>query len=140
MSKSRVGSGRRTRSREAAGDVPITVLLVDDHALVREGLRRLLDAEADFDVVGEAADGLQALALAVALDPDVVVMDIAMPGLNGIEATRQVRQAAPRSRVLVVSGHAEIPYVDRVAALAAGASHRADSTSVSGCPGRDSPD
>ena len=69
----------------------ITVLLAEDHMVVREGLRKLLEAESDIEVVGEAANGRQAVALTQKLRPDVVVMDIAMPLLNGLEATRQIR-------------------------------------------------
>jgi len=113
-----VASGRQPAVRGPAGG-PITILLVDDHTLVREGLRRLLDAEPDFAVVGESQDGREALSMAAALDPDVIVMDIAMPELNGIEATRQLQNTAPRSRVLILSGHGEIQYVDRLVALGA---------------------
>ena len=73
----------------------ITVLLADDHIIVREGFRQMLELEADLRVVGEAADGRQAVALAVKLRPEVVLMDIAMPRLNGLEATRQVLEALP---------------------------------------------
>ena len=83
----------------------ITVLLVDDHTIVREGLRHMLELEADFEVIGEAADGRQAVALAVKLRPDVVLMDIAMPRLNGLEATRQVLQAVPSAKVIILSSH-----------------------------------
>jgi len=69
---------------------PITVLLADDHMVVREGLRKMLELEDDLEVVGEAQDGRQAVALVKKLHPDVVLMDIAMPQLNGLEATRQV--------------------------------------------------
>lgn len=67
---------------------PITVLLAEDHTLVREGIRMILNLETDLDVVGEAHDGRQAIELALESSPDVVLMDIAMPGLNGLEATR----------------------------------------------------
>jgi len=71
----------------------ITVLLAEDHAIVREGLRNLLEAEKDIEVVGEASDGRQAVAMTQKLHPDVIVMDIAMPLLNGVEATRQILPA-----------------------------------------------
>ena len=74
---------------------PITVLLVDDHAIVREGFRKLLETEADLTVVGEAETGRQAVVLAGKLRPDVIVMDIAMPLLNGVEAARQIHKAFP---------------------------------------------
>ena len=77
----------------------IRVLLVDDHELMREGLRSILERESDVEIVGEAASGREAVELARTLEPDVVVMDVAMKDLNGIDATRQIRSAsAPRSR------------------------------------------
>ena len=84
----------------------ITVLLAEDHMVVREGLRALLEAEGDIEVVGEAATGRQAVELTRKLRPDVVVMDIAMPVLNGLEATRQIRKARPETRVLILSARA----------------------------------
>ncbi|MDQ8188012.1 response regulator transcription factor [Pelagicoccus sp. SDUM812002] len=87
------------------------VLLAEDHVIVREGLRNLLDLDESFEVVGEAADGKSAVALAKQLDPDVIVMDIAMPGLNGFEATRQILSAKPSARILVLSAHGDDEYV-----------------------------
>ena len=98
---------------------PITVLLAEDHTVVREGLRALLEAEDDIEVVGEAATGRQAVALTKKLRPAVVVMDIAMPVLNGLEATRQIRQVLPDAKVLILSAHSDDAYVERVAALGA---------------------
>lgn len=98
---------------------PITVLLAEDHSIVREGLRTLLQVEGDLKVVGEAASGRQAVELAEKLQPAVIVMDIAMPLLNGIEATRQVLKAAPATRVLMLSAHSDDAYVDQVIALGA---------------------
>jgi len=83
----------------------ITVLLADDHIIVREGFRQMLELEADLRVVGETADGRQAVALAVKLRPEVVLMDIAMPRLNGLEATRQVLEALPSAKVIILSSH-----------------------------------
>jgi len=83
----------------------ITVLLADDHTIVREGFRHMLALEADFEVIGEASDGRRAVALAVKLRPDVVLMDIAMPRLNGLEATRQVLEALPSAKVIILSSH-----------------------------------
>jgi DNA-binding NarL/FixJ family response regulator len=86
---------------------PITVLLAEDHMIVREGLLALLKQETDIQVVGEAENGRQAVALAASLAPDVVVMDIAMPLLNGLEATRQILHATPITRVLILSAHGD---------------------------------
>jgi DNA-binding NarL/FixJ family response regulator len=94
----------------------ITVLLAEDHEIVREGLRLLLEAESDIAVVGVAADGRQAVALTKKLDPDVVVMDIAMPLLNGLEATRQIRQALPGAKVLILSAHSDAAYIEQATA------------------------
>lgn len=83
----------------------IRVLLVDDHAIMREGLRLVLAAESHIEVIGEAEDGRQALDLVATLHPDVVVMDIAMPTLNGLEATRQIRQRFPQVQVVILTMH-----------------------------------
>jgi DNA-binding NarL/FixJ family response regulator len=95
------------------------VLLADDHTLIRAGLRLVVDQEPEFTVVGEAADGRQAVALAQSLKPDMVVMDIGMPGLNGIEACRQIRESLPETQVVMLSMHSDEGYVLR--ALKAGA-------------------
>jgi DNA-binding NarL/FixJ family response regulator len=97
----------------------ITVLLADDHTVVREGLRKLLEAEGDIQVIGEAANGREAVSQAKTLRPDVIVMDIAMPGLNGFEATRQIRKVMPDARVLILSAHSDESYVEQVIALGA---------------------
>jgi len=97
----------------------ITLLLADDHAVVREGLRSLLAQQADFRVVGEAANGREALALAMDQRPDIVLMDIAMPLLNGLDATRQLRAALPATLVLILSAHGDDAFV--TAAFEAGA-------------------
>jgi DNA-binding NarL/FixJ family response regulator len=89
----------------------ITVLLAEDHTIVREGFRKMLELENDFEVVGEAQDGRQALALVNKLRPAVVLMDIAMPLLNGLEATRQVLKAFPDTKVLILSAHNDDAYV-----------------------------
>jgi len=86
---------------------PISVLLVDDHALLRRGLRRTLEDDPEIQVVGEAGDGLEAVQLARKLAPQVVVMDLAMPGMDGIEATKQIMQHAPETAVLMLSMHSE---------------------------------
>jgi len=93
----------------------IAVLLAEDHMIVREGFRRMLELETDIDVVGEAQDGRQAVALANKLRPDVVLMDIAMPLLNGLEATRQVLKALPATKVLMLSAHSDDAYVKTAA-------------------------
>jgi DNA-binding NarL/FixJ family response regulator len=97
----------------------ITVLLAEDHTIVREGFRKMLELEADLAVVGEAQDGRQAVALAKKLHPAVVLMDIAMPRLNGLEATRQILKVIPATRVLMLSAHNDDAYVAN--AIAAGA-------------------
>ncbi len=96
------------------------VLLVDDHALMREGLRAILGKERSLEVVGEAASGRDAVVLTRALRPDVVIMDVAMKDLNGIEATRQIRSETPEAKVVALSSHSDRRYV--AAILAAGAS------------------
>jgi two-component system response regulator NreC len=88
-----------------------TVVVADDHPLVREGLRALLDAQEDFTVIGQAADGLIAVALVERLRPDVLLLDVMMPGLNGLEVARQVAQCSPKTRVVILSMHANEPYV-----------------------------
>ena len=97
----------------------ITVLLAEDHMIVREGLRTLLEAEGDIDVIGEAQTGRQAVQLTKRLRPAVVVMDIAMPLLNGLEATRRIMKAVPATRVLILSAHGDDGYLRQVALLGA---------------------
>lgn len=97
----------------------ISVLLVDDHSLVRRGFRRMLEDEPDISVVGEAADGEEAVKLARSLKPYVIVMDCALPGMNGLQATRKILQALPETLVLMLSMHTEDTWVRQ--ALDAGA-------------------
>jgi DNA-binding NarL/FixJ family response regulator len=97
----------------------ISVLLAEDHQVVREGFRSLLEHEPDMAVVGEAETGRQAVRLTRKLRPAVVVMDIAMPLLNGLEATRQIRKDFPEVKVLILSAHSDEAYVERSMALGA---------------------
>jgi len=97
----------------------ISVLLVDDHSLVRRGFRRMLEDEPDIQVVGEASDGEEAVKLTRALKPQVVVMDCALPGINGLQATRKILQLAPETLVLMLSMHTEDTWVRQ--AMEAGA-------------------
>jgi DNA-binding NarL/FixJ family response regulator len=89
----------------------ITVLLVDDHSLVRRGFRRMLEDESDMEVVGEAGNGEESIKLAKQLHPQVVVMDCALPGMNGLEATRRIIQDSPNTSVLMLSMHTENTWV-----------------------------
>jgi DNA-binding NarL/FixJ family response regulator len=95
----------------ASGGAPIRVLVVDDHAVVREGIRHVLAGEPGFEVVGEAANGEQALALAEAHRPDVVVLDVTMPGESGLRVAPRLRAAVPGARVLIMSMHENAEYV-----------------------------
>jgi len=98
----------------------ISVLLAEDHTIVRKGLRSLLDAETDIEIVGEAEDGQQAIELVQRLLPDVVLMDITMPILNGLEATRQIKKLFPQVKVVVLTVHSTEEYIFQI--LRAGAS------------------
>ncbi len=95
------------------------ILLADDHAVVRQGFRLILRTQADLEVVGEAANGREAVELAATLKPDIVVMDVSMPELNGIEATRRIEEVSPRTRVVALSMHKDSVYVREI--LRAGA-------------------
>lgn len=97
----------------------ISVLLAEDHVITRQGIRRLIEDESDLTVIGEASDGEEAVQMVTELKPDVVIMDIAMPKLNGIEATRQVKLIHPRTGVLILSAYDDDEYV--FALLKAGA-------------------
>ncbi|MEJ5199734.1 MAG: response regulator transcription factor, partial [Anaerolineae bacterium] len=98
---------------------PIKVLLADDHAVVRKGIREFLEEDGGVTVVAEAADGAEAVRLVGELQPDVAVLDVQMPGVNGIEATRQIKAGRPQTRVLILTAYDEDPYV--FALLRAGA-------------------
>ena len=95
------------------------ILLADDHAVVRQGFKMILDAQTDMEIVGEAANGREAVELAAQFNPDIVVMDVAMPELNGIEATRRLLAANPHIRVIALSMHKDSVYVREI--LRAGA-------------------
>jgi DNA-binding NarL/FixJ family response regulator len=97
----------------------ITVLLADDHTIVREGLRLALEAEKDIRVVAQARSGREAVELVKKLRPDVIVMDIAMPLLNGFEATRQIVKSFPAARILILSAHNDDEYIDQMVAIGA---------------------
>jgi DNA-binding NarL/FixJ family response regulator len=92
----------------------IKVLLADDHTVVRQGLKALLGAEPDIEIVGEAENGRQSIQLARELQPDVIVMDIAMPALNGLEATRQITHALPKTKVIILSSYSDDEYVHQL--------------------------
>lgn len=92
----------------------ISVLLAEDHAIVRQGLRALLNADGDFIIIGEAKNGREAVEMEHALAPDVVLMDIAMPVLNGLEATRQILAANPSAKVVILSAHSDDAYIERM--------------------------
>ncbi len=94
------------------------ILLADDHGVVRQGLRAVLARDASFEVIGESGDGREAVRLADALQPDVVIMDISMPQLNGIEAAKQIVKANPRTHIIILSMHSDETYLMR--ALQAG--------------------
>ncbi len=93
---------------------PITLLLAEDHAIVRQGLCALLNADGHFKMVGEARNGREAVQMAAALQPDVILMDIAMPVLNGLEATRQILAANPAAKILILSAHSDEAYIERM--------------------------
>ncbi len=95
------------------------ILIADDHGIVRNGLHAMFDAESDIDVIGEAMDGAQVVQMAAELSPDVIIMDITMPNLNGIEATRQILENNPKTRIVALSVHAEKHIVKEM--LSAGA-------------------
>lgn len=98
---------------------PVRVLVADDHTVVREGIRHVLSASPEFEVVAEAADGDEALALAEELAPDVIVLDITMPGKNGLEVTAELRRRHPEIRILILSMHDHAEYVMEAVRLGA---------------------
>jgi len=106
-------TGRVSRSEK------ITVLLADDNAVMRQGLCTLLKAEGHFNVVGQAQNGREAVKMERTLRPDVILMDISMPVLNGLEATRQILAANPAAKVLILSAHSDDAYIERMTAVGA---------------------
>ena len=101
-------------------NVPVRVMVVDDHAVLRQSLRYMLESQPGIEVVGEASNGREAVDIAEKLRPDVILMDTIMPGLNGIEATRQIRRRLPKTKVIMLTGYAEDEHI--AGALRAGAS------------------
>jgi DNA-binding NarL/FixJ family response regulator len=97
-----------------AGMKPISILLADDHNVVREGLRALLSAEPDIEIVGEASNGWQAVKVAKEKSPGIVIMDLAMPDLNGLEATRQVMHELPSTRIIILTSYGDDEYVKQM--------------------------
>ena len=97
----------------------ISILLCEDHAIVRQGLCQLLETEGNFEVVGQAQTGREAVLHAAKLGPDVILMDIAMPELNGLEATRQILTARPAAKIVILSAHSDDEYVERATAVGA---------------------
>ena len=97
----------------------LRILLADDHTLMRQGLRKILEERPDWEVTGEAGDGREAVRLAVEQQPDIAILDIAMPRLNGIEAARQISRRWPHVRLLILSMYSDEPYV--IQAMQAGA-------------------
>ena len=95
-------------------DRTITVFLADDHTIVRQGLAKLLEVEPHFKVVGEAENGRQAVSMVEALKPEIVIMDISMPLLNGIEATRLIKKICPQTKVIILSMHTHDRYIDEL--------------------------
>ena len=102
-----------------AGSQRIRLLIVDDHAILRQALRLMLESEPELEVIGDAANGREAVAITEKMLPDVVLMDMVMPGLNGLEATRQIRKRCPKTRVLILTGYMEDEQI--LSALRAGA-------------------
>lgn len=109
-------------------DPPIRIFLADDHTIVRQGLAKLLEAESGFDIIGEAEDGRDAVNKVQKLKPDIVIMDIAMPLLNGIEATRQIKKLLPQTKIIILSMHSNDRYISELIGLGASGYLLKDST------------
>jgi DNA-binding NarL/FixJ family response regulator len=108
----------------------LRVLIVDDHTLVRQGLRRILEAQPGFEVIGEAGDGREAIRLVHEIQPDIVVLDVTMPRLNGLEALSQLQRRAPQAHIVVLSMHDDEAYVTRAVRAGAAAYLLKDSADV----------
>lgn len=107
--------------RASLQDAPkLRILLVEDHEIVREGVKTMVSAQADMEVVGEAGDGRTALRLAQKLQPDIVVMDISMPDMNGLQATEKMKQCCPEVKILMLTRHTELGFLQQI--IGAGAS------------------
>jgi two-component system response regulator NreC len=100
-----------SNSRPRNAEMPISIVLADDHPIVRQGLRALLDAESAFQIVGEAADGPETIALVERLKPSILIVDVLMPGLSGMEVTRRVANVSPHTRVIILSIYADEAHV-----------------------------
>lgn len=109
-------------------DKPVTVFLADDHTIVRQGLAKLLEGEPNLHVVGEAENGRETVRKVEELKPDIVLMDIAMPLLNGIEATRQIKKTSPKTKVIILSMHSHDRYISELFSLGASGYLLKDST------------
>ena len=106
----------------------ITIFLADDHTIVRQGLAKLLEAESDLRVIGEAQNGREAVKKVQGLKPDLVIMDIAMPLLNGIEATRQIKKFSPQTKIIILSMHSHDRYISELISIGASGYLLKDST------------
>src|SRR5580698_302729 len=95
----------------------ISVLLIDDHAIVRKGLRSLLNADGQFTIAGEAQNGREGVTMALDLHPDVILMDIAMPVLNGLEAAREILAARRSAKIVILSAHSDDEYIERASSI-----------------------
>jgi DNA-binding NarL/FixJ family response regulator len=95
----------------------ITVLLADDHAIVRQGISALLNADGNFHMVGQAKTGREAVEMMQSLKPDVILMDVAMPVLNGLEATKQILATNPKAKIIILSAHSDDEYIERMSAV-----------------------